>query len=182
MRKIILSGGPHTGKTTLLDRLKEDFPNIHYTPEPATNVIEVEKQKEQEQKGYVGKFPWNNYAEFGLLVMAESVKLENEISTNVKTVILDRSLIDTVGYLRLEQCLHLVPEIKSLIREANYDIVLFCDFVGEYTANHIRHEDECKARLTHDFLLNAYKESGLELIHVPPISVDERVKIVSKLF
>lgn len=181
MRKIIISGGPHTGKTTLLNKLKERHPYIHYVSESATNVIEKEKRKELEDSNYVGKFPWNNYPEFGKLVIQESLILESEIPQETKIVILDRSLIDTLAYARLENCDFLIPSVKSLIESANYDTVLFCDFVGEYSATDIRHEDEEKARKTHNYLLRAYDESDLKLVHIPSVSVEDRVGLVSKL-
>ena len=35
MRKIPISGGPHSGKTTLLNALRKEYPAAHFLEEPA---------------------------------------------------------------------------------------------------------------------------------------------------
>ena len=39
MKKLVISGGPHTGKTTLHEELRSVYPAFHYVPEPATTVL-----------------------------------------------------------------------------------------------------------------------------------------------
>jgi predicted ATPase len=48
MRKLVISGGPHTGKTTLLESLRAEMPDgIHFIPEPASVLIRGELTRQE---------------------------------------------------------------------------------------------------------------------------------------
>ncbi len=179
MRKIPITGGPHTGKSTLLEALRSSDLEAEYVAEPATEVIREERQRELHEEGYEGKFPWNNYAAFGKLVTAKSLMLESAIPEGTELAILDRSIIDTIGYARLNRCEFLIPKLVPLIGAARYSSAIVCDFVGEYSSSYERSETQEEAQATHIQIVRAYEESGLTIIHLPPVSVEERVSIVS---
>jgi len=176
MFKVIITGGPHTGKTTLLDALKAKHPDFTYVPEPATLVIEAEHQRERSEEGYEGTFPWNNYAGFGPKVIAKSLELEKRLNSD-GLIILDRSLIDTVAYARLNDCEHLLSELYKHIEEAQYKIAFLCDFVGSYQRSHIRSESPEEAQIIQKAIKIAYRESGIEVIDMPAMSLDERIAL-----
>jgi len=48
MHKIPISGGPHTGKTTLFNALRAEFADAYFLAEPASMVMDREMKKEQE--------------------------------------------------------------------------------------------------------------------------------------
>ena len=180
MYKAIISGGPHTGKTTLLNELKKHHPHLHYVPEPATLVIEEERLREKDDLSYAGTFPWNNYPEFGPKVIKKSLDLEAMIPGNAGIVLLDRSLIDTVAYARLNNCEHLLPDLYAYIKSANYSKVFLCDFVGDYQSNNIRAESFQEAQALQNALALAYRESGLPIVKLPSASVNERMQIMKE--
>lgn len=177
MRKVVISGGPHTGKTTLIERLRDKHPELVYIPEPATLVIHSERLKENKNQDYQGTFPWNNYSKFGPKVISKSLELEAEILTSTDLVVLDRSLIDTVAYARLNNCERLLSDLYRHIRDANYQRVFLCDFVGEYQKSNIRSESSEEARITHHAIRKAYEESEIYIVELPSVPVDERIKI-----
>ncbi len=177
MHKVIITGGPHTGKTTLLDALKIKHPNYIYIPEPATLVIEAEYEKEKSEKDYVGTFPWNNYAEFGPKVITKSLVLEKAVESETGLIVLDRSLIDTIAYARLNDCKHLLPDLYHKIQSAGYQKAFLCDFVGSYQSNHIRTESFEEAQKTQQAIRRAYEKSGVPIINLPAVSVEERIFI-----
>jgi len=180
MEKIIITGAPHTGKTTLLDALKSRHQNYSYVPESATLVIEAEHQKEKLENGYTGTFPWNNYSAFGPKVIAKSIELEKELRSSSELAILDRSLIDTIAYARLNDCEHLLPELYPHIEAAHYQKAFFCDFVGTYQSDHIRSESFEEAQITQQALKTAYDEADIQVIEMPAVSVEERIQILEK--
>lgn len=180
MKKVIITGGPHTGKTTLLGMLRAKYPENTYVPEPATLVIEAEHQREKSENSYIGTFPWNNYAAFGPKVIAKSLELENDLPALSGLIILDRSLIDTIAYARLNNCEHLLPELYTHIQAAQYEKTFFCDFVGSYQSNHIRSESPEEAQLVQRELKAAYTESGMEVIDMPAIPTEERILIFAR--
>jgi len=178
MRKIPISGGPHSGKTTLLEALKTEFPEAHFVPEPAETVITRELAKEAENPDYTPIVPWIDYTKFGPAVADESETLEAAIPATTTTVFQDRSLIDTIGYARLSGFESFVPEVQRRAKLANYTLALFCEPVGNYAATNIRRETVEEARVTHDFLAKAYDEAGIPIVHLPAVSVENRLQIV----
>ena len=57
MRKIPISGGPHTGKTTLFNALRDEFPDAHFLSEPAGIVMDREMKKEQRNRRVLRGLP-----------------------------------------------------------------------------------------------------------------------------
>lgn len=180
MKKIIISGGPHTGKTTLLNALRNQLAGVYFVPEPATEVITAEYLKEKSIEGYVGKFPWNNYPEFGELVTQKSLELEAQIPSDVAVAILDRSLIDTVAYAQLNDCDFMLAKLNGHIEEAAYDKVFFCDFVGRYTQTENRSESSEEAAVVHQMLKNTYLAADVDFYELGAVSVAERIKTVKE--
>jgi predicted ATPase len=178
MRKIPISGGPHTGKTTLFNALREEFPDAHFLSEPAGIVMDRELRNEQATKGYAGVFPWNNYPAFARLVIDQSVELESNIPPGADLVFQDRSLIDNVAYGRLLRYTELIPELERHIEAAQYTCVLFCAPVGRYTQTQVRWETAEEALRTHEFLAAAHDGSGVPVLHLPSVTTEERLAII----
>lgn len=178
MRKIPISGGPHAGKTTLLEALKIEYPDAYFVHEPATEVIENELAVAENDPDYEPRVPWIDYSKFGPLVTSKSVELESAIPDSADLVFQDRSLIDTIAYCRLNNFDEYIPDVKKHIRIARYAIAFFCETVGEYTSTEIRRESAEEAQRTHDFLSEAYDESGIPVVHLPAISTEERLTVI----
>lgn len=181
MHKIPISGGPHTGKTTLHNKLKETRPDFYFVPEPAEIVINRELQKQKRNPNYIPKIPSIDYRKFCPLVIEESLKLEAEIPKDTKIAILDRSLFDTLGYCRLNSTEEFIPKINKAIKLAGYTVAIFCAPVGNYNITTTRRETAEEALITHQFLSEAYEQSRLPIIHLPPTEkVEERLAILEQ--
>lgn len=178
MRKIPISGGPHSGKTTLLEALRGEFEGAYFVAEPAERVITRELGKQAEDATYTPNVPWIDYSKFGPEVADESVSLEADTPDSADLVFQDRSLIDTIAYCRLNGFDSFIPEVERRIKVARYSLALFCEPVGTYTATEVRRETAEEAQRTHDFLAEAYDHSGITVIHLPAVPVPERLSIV----
>jgi|SRR5579862_3029715 len=178
MRKIPVSGGPHSGKTTLIEALKSEFPDAYFVPEPAETVISRELAKERQDSSYVPVVPWIDYKLFGPVVADESERLEGQVPDGTELVFQDRSLIDTIAYSRLNGFGEFIPEVERRIAVAKYALALFCEPVGAYTTTEVRRETAEEAKLTHDYLAQAYDNAGIRVVHLPAVSVDDRLSIV----
>lgn len=178
MHKIPISGGPHSGKTTLLEALRVEYGDAYFVSEPAERVITRELTKQTGDIRYVPNVPWLDYSKFGPEVTNESVVLEDEIPDSADLVFQDRSLIDTIAYCRLNQFEHFIPRVERLISVARYSFALFCEPVGTYTATDVRRETAEEAQRTHNSLTEAYDNSGIRVVHLPAIQVSERLSIV----
>jgi predicted ATPase len=178
MRKIPISGGPHTGKSTLLKALRDEFNYADFVPEPAERVITRELAKQAKDATYTPNVPWLDYSKFGLEVADESVRLEARIPDSVDLVFQDRCQIDNIAYFRLNGFESFIPEVERRIEVARYSFALFCEPVGTYTTTEVRRETEEEARRTHDFLAEAYDHAGITVIHLPAVPVPERLSII----
>lgn len=179
--KIPISGGPHAGKTTLLEALHSEYPDAWFVPEPATHVIGRELEREACEPGYVPSVPWIEYSAFGPLVTQASIDLEAAIPEGRQVVFQDRSLIDTIAYCRVEGFERFIPEVERRIRAAKYAFALFCEPVGIYAASDVRREDVDKARWTHDLLAQAYEESGIPVVHLRAFEGEKSTAIVNRV-
>jgi predicted ATPase len=178
MRKVPISGGPHSGKTTLLEALRDEFVNAYFVAEPAERVITRELAKQAQDTAYTPNVPWIDYSKFGPAVADESVILEVDIPDAADLVFQDRSLIDTIAYCRLNGFESFIPEVERRIKVARYTLALFCEPVGTYTATDVRRETAEEAQRTHDFLAEAYDHSGITVVHLPAVPVPERLELV----
>jgi predicted ATPase len=178
MYKIVISGGPHTGKTTLLEALESKYPGAYFVPEPATNVIEQELLFAEQDSTHMLRVPWLDYSKFGPIVTDKSVELEGLIPEGTRLAFQDRSLIDAIAYCRLNGFEDYIPEVRKRISVASYTIAFFCEPVGNYTATRVRRESEKEAKSTHRYLAEAYDSSGIAVVHLPAISVKDRLSII----
>lgn len=170
MSKIVISGGPHTGKTTLFGALEQKYGGeAAFISEPATTVI----------KNLGSTAIVNDPTEFCSKCIEVSLLHERLAGEGNSVVVQDRSLVDTIAYARRDGCDDLIPRLWQLINAAKYSLVLFCKPVGSYTNTYERYEDEKMAQRTHGMLLMAYHEAGMPVVDVPAISVGERVKLAS---
>jgi predicted ATPase len=162
MRKFVIGGGPHTGKTTLLEALRKEMPDdTHFIPEPAGIIIRSELAERDKNPEYPAVLPTTDYPSFIGRVIAKSLELENRIPSETTTTILDRSLIDNAGYARHFGYEQYVPRIQKIARSAGYTAIFLCNFVGTYDQTQFRVGDEEYAHTVHERLIAAYEESGV---------------------
>lgn len=178
MRKVVISGGPHAGKTTLLEALRFEYPDAHFVSEPAERVITREQARHAQNPCYAPRLPWVNYRRFGPAVVRESVALEASIPLDAGLVFMDRCLIDTIAYSRLNRLPEFIPDVERRVQVAGYSLALLCEPVGDYTQTTVRRESADEAREIHDCLAEAYDQSGLTVVTLPAVSVVERVDLV----
>lgn len=178
MKKIIIAGGPHTGKTTLLNALKTEFPDAYFVSEASGTVIEHELGRAKVDPDYTPIVPWMDYEKFVPLVVEQSIKTESEIPDDVSVAFLDRSLIDNFVYFDINNFHKFDQEVKKQVAAARYDLVLICEPVGDFEPTEVRRENAEQATKIHRLTKEVYQKSGLPIIEIPPVSVIERVAIV----
>lgn len=176
--KVVLSGPPNAGKTTLLNALSTMFADSHVVIEPATLVIEQELELVRQHPSHEPRVPWLDYGTFGEAAVETSLALERQIPADCRLAFLDRSLADMVGYYRFHGLGHRIPEIKDLVRSARYSLVILCEPVGSYTLSDVRKESrEDAARLGH-LIEEGYAECEIPITRAPAMAVEERVALV----
>ena len=170
IHKIVITGGPHTGKTTLFEGLRDTLPDAAFVEEPATQILQEGDAEELLAHPSL----------FCVRCIDRSLSSEALAMRKSNLLILDRSLIDTVAYARRDDCEELLPSLQHQVEQARYTGALICDFVGAYAQSDIRYEGPKEAAATHELIIAAYHESGIPTIEIPALPLDERITLANE--
>jgi len=170
-QKIVLIGGPGTGKSTVLQELENKgflcFPEV-------SREVTLKAQKEGiEQLFLTDPLLFSKM----LLEGREKQFLEAEKSSE-KIVFLDRGIPDVYAYLEYFKTPY--PTIfKEKSEQYKYNkVFLFLPWKEIYTSDNERYEDFNQSQEINSFLIDAYREMGYNLISVPFGTVKERADFI----
>ena len=171
MKKYVLTGGPCSGKTTLIKRLEEK--GFAIMDEIGREIIGQRKHILVDEEEHVIR---QN------LMFDLQLKRENKFMGNGSEILfLDRGLADYCAYS--EHLLGYIPEkIKNYdISERYVDIFILDRLPFEHDGLRAESGDE-EAQEIHDRIISSYEQKGYEPVFVPVMPIEERVKfILSKL-
>ncbi len=169
MSKYIITGGPCSGKTTLIEALSE-----HHTiyPESAREVI-----KQQQQLG-TDLVPWLNLSGFSDLV-AKHIAEKHKQHTMEEIAFCDRGIYDVAAYLRAGEK-PVTKELNLLFQSVDYQKTVFICAPWEkiYHTDNERKETFEEGFHLYNHLRQTYQDYGFQLIEVPQVSCAERVNFV----
>lgn len=171
LRRIVLTGGPGSGKTSLIEALAAAG---HATsPEAGRAII----RRQQAIDGQA--LPWRDRALFAELM------LDRELETHARSedadgpVFFDRGVPDVAGYLTL--CGLPVPaHVERAAREIRYDRQVFIAPIWPeiFGQDAERRQDLDEARRTFDAMAEVYPRLGYDLVELPKAPVAERLTFV----
>ncbi|MDM1555178.1 AAA family ATPase [Chryseobacterium indologenes] len=169
----IITGGPGAGKTTLLNGL--DDMGFITVPEEGRRII-----KEQENSNGKG-LPWVNKFFFAELMFDASVKTYQKMSkiSGGEPVFFDRGILDTIGYLKLEN-IPVPQEMEITARKMNYNrnVFILPPWKEIYENDPERKQTLEVAERTFEWMYTTYREYGCHLIEVPKSTVEERIRFI----
>ena len=160
---VILTGGPGTGKTSILNELKKD--GYSCLAEMARKVISENTNKDITN--------WVKTHDFNETVFNQMFARHNQVNNHL--AITDRSLIDTIAYMNLFQLE--IPELMlDRIERVNYQKKAFLAPLWDeiYANDKERLENKEEALRIEKSIKETYKEFGFNLIEIPKLSVAER--------
>lgn len=172
-RFFVITGGPGTGKTTLLEALKaKQFPCI---PEVAREII-----REQLNSGG-DAVPWQDTAAYTQLMLAASIAGYQQAGNNVaadETVFFDRGIPDTLCYAAMIGME--IPQDAEIAARYRYDhrVFLLPPWPEIYHTDTERKQTWEEALFTYGMMKKTYRKYGYRIIEVPRVPVDERVAFV----
>ena len=169
MIKVVITGAQCTGKTTIIEKLKEL--GYYTVPEAAREVIE-----EQEKIGS-DALPWKNKLAFQKLVLKKQIELEESIPENAKIVFLDRGIPDGIAYLKAAQ-IPVPEEFYLAAKKYRYNFVFLLDELPFYEKDNARKESPEERKIIQKEIKKVYEELGYKVIQVPFMSVEERVRFI----
>lgn len=176
MKKVVITGGTHSGKTSLILRLSElGYPVI---PEAAIEVI----KRLNELIGTEAQVAWRaqHLCAFQGIVWDRMLKLELGVERSADSVFYDRGFFDGFAYLKDHD-----EKMRELFDAryrsyALYNKAFVLETLPEYnerrrTGRTSTYQDSCE---TGKALARIYSEEKIETIWLPVMSVEERCEFV----
>lgn len=176
MKKYVITGGPHAGKSTILRKLqKQGHPCVE---EAALLVIE----RLNDTIGIDAQIRWrdDNQLDFQQLVSTTQIKNELQLNTsNHKVCFLDRGLHDGLAYMNFHN--KTPPEAYlTQLENTSYETIFLMDLVTPYDERGEtgRTLNQQAAEKISNALHQVYTNYGYNVIKVPMLALDERVAFV----
>jgi len=169
IQRVVLTGGPCCGKTTLLNNLAAR--SYQVVPEAARMVIE------EEQRRGSNCLPWKDL--YGFQEKTAERILDLEHSFDGSLLFCDRGIVDGHGYAINGKVS--TPELIVDLGAKRYDLVFILEPVPVYQKDESRKENLEEAKKVHRAIWNAYKEFGYTPISVPIMGIQERADYFVKL-
>jgi predicted ATPase len=170
-RFFVLTGGPGSGKTTLIEVLNAK--GYATAPEAGRTVI-----RDQIANGG-NALPWNDRLLFAERMLAVDLRNHAKAQEWSGPVFFDRGVPDVVGYLEL--CgLPVPPAAEEAARSYCYARRVFVlppwpEIFGQDAE---RKQSFDEARRTYRAMVAVYSRLGYELVEVPEAPIDERADLV----
>ena len=163
----VITGAPSSGKTTLIDQLAQ----LGYViaPEVARDYIEgllshnlsledIKKNNTPLQRG----------------ILALALKRERHLRPQ-DPIFFDRGTADSLGYFTYYQLE--TRTITQACQHLRYKKIFYCHQLP-VEHDEIRVEDNVIAQQIGEHIYKAYNSLGYELIELPAVSVEERMKLI----
>ncbi|QNH01647.1 AAA family ATPase [Pseudomonas sediminis] len=163
----VLTGGPGSGKSSLLAALAQKGQNV---------VEEAGREIIRDQQTIAGLgLPWHDPKLFAELMLAWELRAHRQALTRKGPVFFDRSLVDIIGYLRLND-LPVGEHLLQAVRQLRYQrqVFLLPHWPQIYRNDHERRQDAAEAERTCAVMREAYVEADYRLIEVPRMSLAQR--------
>ncbi|OYR10943.1 AAA family ATPase [Brucella grignonensis] len=171
-RFIIISGGPGSGKSTLIDALeKQGF----------SRTVEAGRAIIQDQAAIGGtRLPWADRSLFAELMLSWEMRSHKAAQALDDPVFFDRGVPDVIGYLKLCK-LPVPPHMYEAAKVIQYNRTVFLappwpEIFGQDAE---RKQDFDEALRTFEAMEQIYRELGYEITLLPKLSVQERVHFIS---
>lgn len=164
----VITGGPSTGKTTLLAELaRREYRTVQEAARTVIDEAFARGVTPQELRRDEKKFQED------VAVM----KAETEASLDPHEItFFDRGMHDTLAYMRYYS-FDISESIEQLM-SARYRAIFLLDPLPQYEADYARTEDKQFIAAIQQLLHDAYAEYGMTPIHIPAVSVDERINLI----
>lgn len=166
----VITGGPGFGKTVLIEKLRK----LGYVAgmETARQII----AGQLDSGGIL--LPWIDARGFEKRVMDERIGFLRQ-AENQPVAFSDRGLPDQAAYTYYKGK-DISETLKSALKNYRYAKIVFVTppWRGIYQNDRIRTETFEEAVKIHYFILKAYLDYGYELIDLPLVSPEERIKFI----
>lgn len=170
-KKIVITGGPGTGKSSIIDELKR---RGHLCFDEISRQVTLEARK----KGVEQLFLTQPLL-FSQMLLEGRVKqfMEAHKQQNT-TVFLDRGLPDVLAYMDYFGSTY--PEdFVHICQNNTYDVVfILAPWQEIFQSDSVRYETFEQSQIIHEHLLKTYKNFNYQLIDIPFDTVEKRADFI----
>jgi len=169
----VITGGPGSGKSTLIEALAAA--GIATSAEVGRAII-----KEELATGGTA-LPWLDHRAFAERMIEREIQAHRAALVRSETVVLDRGVPDVIGFLRISGLA--VPEaIDTAARSYRYNPRAFIApwWADIFTTDAERKQTPEEARATFGVMVETYRDYGYRLVELPRATVAERVAFVRR--
>lgn len=171
-KNIVITGAMGSGKSTVLQLLKAQGFNI--VPEPAREIL-------AEQRGIGGAgVPEQNPQLFTQLLLSRAIYQYKQMQETHDIVIFDRGIPDNIAYAQLFNLDYPPAHRAAKLYRYNTDVFIFPAWNEIYTTDDERIMSFEAARAFGDDVRKIYLEYGYNLIEIPCVSPEERMKFIQE--
>lgn len=170
MIRIVITGGPSTGKTSIINA----FSNLHYNTFPEVARVVIKNQL----KINSNKVPWNDVSGFSKLVLKKQIIDFNDAKRGFN--IYDRGIPDLIGYINHGNQ-DLFKDLKLNAEKLKYKFVFMLPpWEDIYETDNERRENYEDAVKIYESIKKAYASLSYKLIEVPKDTLPNRVLFILK--
>lgn len=170
-RFYIITGGPGSGKTTVIEALRAR--GFHCSVEAGRGII-------QDQVAIDGRaLPWRDPLLFAELMLSWEMRSYRLAGLTHGPVFFDRGVPDVLGYLRLMN----IPAPEHMQKAAtefcyNRTVFVAPPWREVFHQDVERKQDFDEAQRTYDALASTYTSLGCQLVELPCTGVKERCQFI----
>lgn len=170
-KKIVIAGGPGTGKTTIIDELKK---RSHVCYDEISRQITLQARAD----GIEQLFLTEPLLFSEKLLEGRAQQFKEAANEKESNVFLDRGLPDVIAYM--DYIGDTYPNhFVTTCNKHKYDaIFILAPWQEIFTSDSERYESFEEAIEIHDHLIKTYRRFGYQLIDVPFGNVDTRVNFI----
>jgi len=171
VKKIIITGGPGTGKTSLIEELKKN--NFKCFDEISREITLKYRKKGIEQLFLSDP---NLFSQE--LLNGRIQQFNKSINLQADCVFFDRGIPDIIAYLNFKK-VDLSKKILESVDKYKYDMIFLLEpWEDIYSSDIIRYESFDQVITIDSYIKNTYKEFGYNPIIVPKDNIKNRVDFV----
>ncbi|MBN8939338.1 MAG: AAA family ATPase [Rhizobiales bacterium] len=170
-RFFVVTGGPGSGKTTLIETLKAA--GIRTSEEVGRRLI-------RDQQAIGGRaLPWLDRALFAEMMLCLEMRNHDVATAQPGTILFDRGVPDVIGYLNLIG-LPVPHHMTVAARTLRYNRRVFIapPWPEIYRTDGERRQDLDEAERTYTAMVRTYRQYGYDLVELPRVPVGERADFV----
>lgn len=170
-KKIIITGGPSTGKSSLINNLK----NKGFC---CMNEISRDVILEARKKGIEHLFISSPISFSEILLEKRIEQFKQADSYKQSPVYFDRGIIDIIAYLNFSKTKHTI-DFNSSLKNIRYDQIFICPpWELIHKTDNERYESFKEAKEIHNQLIESYQKEGYSVIEIPTGTIEERTEFI----